>query len=83
MIIERKLELVNQIIEWPFLTENKTIIKYTEQYTIEKELDTLVFDQINYIRLHKRIGFPTELVGARGRERTDGFTNLEVKSLLK
>ena len=41
---ERKLEVVNQTIEMPFLMDNKTIIEYIEQYMKENDLDNVIFD---------------------------------------
>ena len=82
MMNKRNLEVVNQTIDRLFLTDNKTIIEYAEQYIVKKELENSVCDRINYVWLHKEMIIPAELVGVRGRERMEAFTNIEKKSLL-
>ena len=80
---ERNLEVVNSIVEILFLTENKMIMKYVGQYIKEKDMDNTIFNQINHIKLCKKIIISVELVGVRGRERTDAYNELEKKSMLK
>jgi len=50
MLQDRKLEIVNPINEYPFITENKMIIDFVEQYIKESNLKVEVFDQINHVR---------------------------------
>ena len=56
---------------------------YIEKYTKENNLDDAIFDQINHIRLYKKLIIPAKLVRARGRERTNAYNKLEEKSILK
>ena len=83
MMNERNLEVVNQTIDQPFLTNNKTIIEYAEQHIVKKELENSAYNRINYVQLYKEMIIPVELVEAKGRERIEAFTNIEKKSLLK
>ena len=46
-------------------------------------MDDAIFDQINYVRLYKEMIISTELVRARGGERTNAYNELKKKSLLK
>ena len=42
-----------------------------------------IVHQINHVRLHKKFYFPVELVGVRGRSRTDSFDRKNSKSQFK
>ena len=44
MLKDRNLEVINPIIDRPFIMENKTIIEFVEQYIKEKKLENIVFD---------------------------------------
>ena len=79
----QNLEIENLTVEMLFLIENKMIMKYIEQYMKEKDMDDAVFNQINHVRLCKEMIISTELVRARGEEKTNACNKLEKKSLLK
>ena len=44
MLKDRNLEVINPIIDRPFIMENKMIIEFVEQYIKEKKLENIVFD---------------------------------------
>ena len=56
---------------------------FAEQYIKESNLKVEVFDQINHVQQFKSMLIPAELVGARGRDRTDAYDNIKSKSQLK
>ena len=75
--------MINRSLPLPKLTENIIIIEVARQFIKEKELKVHCFDKINYIRIHKRMILPVELVGARGRKQTEICDKIEARSLLK
>ena len=54
-------------------------VRHVKMKGFKKEL----VDQINHVRLHKKVNLPVELVGSRGRSRTGSFDKTNSKSQFK
>ena len=52
---------------------NKTIMDYVVQYVEKKKCSKMLLPPTNQIRLRKRMMYPFELVGIRGRSNTLDF----------
>ena len=45
----------------------------------KQRVENEIVDQINHVRLSKKLYLPLELVGATGRSRTDSFDKKDIK----
>ena len=82
MLSERKLETRKDEKSTP-MTQNVTLIEESVRCVKMKVFKKEIVDQINHVRLHKKVHFPLELVGARGRSRTDSFHKKNSKRQFK
>ena len=78
----RQIQLVNKFNEVK-ITTNKTIMQLVVEYIQQNKLKLEIFDQINYVRLYKKVILPVELIGSNGRIVTEYFKEIENKSMLK
>ena len=80
---ERNIKIVNDRSESHKITESKTLMEFVIEYTKEKKLRNEVFDQINHIRLDKKIILQAELVGAWGLATTEYYNRIKVESMIE
>ena len=78
-----QLTIVNRIQPLVKISENKTIMEQARDFVKEKELRVNCVDEINYVRLYKKILLPTELVGGRKGKQTEAYNRIDKVSLLK
>ena len=64
---DRLIKVVNQEEYSNKITRNQTIMDLAHQYIIEKKLSNKELNQINMVRLWKRMYLPIKLLGSRGR----------------
>ena len=67
----------------PKITNNKIIMSIAREYVKEKDLLNGFWDEINLIRIYKKMILLLELVGVKGRCRIEAYDNVNKKSLLK
>ena len=65
-LAKRKIEIINTMQIKNIITTNKTVIDYVEECIQEKHEKPIVLQQINLVRLYKKIYLPIELVGIKG-----------------
>ena len=59
----RVITLVNQLHNYPIITENKTIIEFAFDYTRNEKNQNQVMIRIKTVRLYKGVFLPFELIG--------------------
>ena len=83
MMSDRKLTIINNTAKSVQFTANKTIMNYVIEYIISKELNKVKYDQINHVRLYKKILIPAKIVRVEGGRKTECYCNFEATSILK
>ena len=77
---ERKLEIKNDEIMNEKKTINATLMDESLRNVKQKGLKNEMLDQINHVRLHKKLCLSLELVGVTGRSITITFDMKNSKS---
>ena len=80
---ERKIKIINDRNENQITTENKILMEFVAEYVKEKGLKNDSVDQINHVRLFKKVIFLAEIIGARGRATTEYYETIEERSMLE
>ena len=83
IIKERSIEVTNRGEKNQPLTSNKTITQYTSDYIKKKKLHNEIFNQINQVRLFKRVVILAKLIRARDLNTMECYNKIEIKSLLE
>ena len=65
------------------ITENKILMEFVVEYVKEKDLKNNSIDQINYMRLFKKIILLAEIIGARGLATIEYYKIIGEKSILE
>ena len=65
------------------ITKNKTIMDFSHEFVLMNENPEKVHKQINQVSLWKKLYLPVEIIGPRGRSRTDCLTCENKKSPLE
>ena len=82
LFISRNLSFVNESNEI-HLISNKRIMQYMVDYINQNKLKAEVYDQINHIRIFKRVILSVKLIGYQGRAPTECFKVIETLSILQ
>ena len=82
-LIDRNLQIVNDLSMEFQITASKTIMSYITEYIKNNKLQKEVYDYINYVRLFKKAIIPVELVSDRGGQITDYFNDIKIESLIE
>ena len=79
---ERKMRIVNNRNENQIITDNKILIEFVVEYVKEKGLKNNSINQINHVRLFKKVILLAEIIGVRGRA-AEWYERIEESSMLE
>ena len=77
------MKIVNNRSKSHKIMENKILIEFVIEYIKEKKLKNEVFDQINHIRLYKKIILLVELVRDQVLATTECYDRIEAESIIE
>ena len=77
------MKIVNNRNKNQIITENKKLMEFVAEYVKEKGLKNDSIDQINHVRLFKKIILPAEIIRARGRATIECYETIEERSILE
>ena len=77
------MRIINDRNENQTITNNKILMEFIVEYIKEKGLKNDSVDQINHMRLFKKVILLAEIIGARGRATTECYETIEERSMLE
>ena len=79
----KKIKIINDRNENQIITENKILMEFIAEYVKEKGLKNNFIDQINHIRLFKKVILLEEIIRVRGSATTECYETIEERSILE